>query len=922
MMNEKSMPLSTQIVPPSQPTVASLTSPPPFQPSAPNSKPEAVEEEPYTIKCICGFSDDDGNTIYCETCDSWQHIECYYPNNIQEAYREDFAHSCVDCKFRLLDHQRAYEHQSLRQRNVGATEAPDRSKKRPPSKSHKKKKPADFQLNGQPAQDPSAKAPMENGTSQGHRKSKSVHRLSQSVSSKDPKRSPSFGQKQGNPHGHPPSPATTPPDNFSQEFEIHNYSSGFHDLYKDENDFPIVQTNSFVSLVISNILSLWLRDHDKLKDETGCDYSDVFNPSSPNVESDQKPPVVEHKKEVLHDTGLPLHWQYLRTSDPVDKDVPLIELNGQIGIQKNYCEDPDNRWAELSSPLPFVFFHPMLPIYIDTRKEGSQARYVRRSCQPNAILDTFLSGGSEYHFWLVSDRAIGRDEEITIPWDFRLPKRARMLQLLGLGDDATRPQPAFDVNDLDSYHQTASWIHTVLSEYGGCACELGPECAFARFHRTYISRSQLKSSVKKKPRKPKNGLSPTAASQASNSRAASEGHGDDGGDNDSGSSRSKPPSRDLTPARQGSFDTLGVLTEMTDREKRKVQMAEDTFRRMEQQQPPRKKKRISDGSGGSAPPKAKTPKLTQGTSTGINGASECRYVDAGTSRRVSGSPAISPGASDPRKHSVALSDGDAKVSRGVSTGQTPQYRDCGVQTDTVEGEWFSPVPLTPKPKKRVISLSKRLLQNRHRYRSDDSSCQRSLTGSPSSVASALVKMDLHSPTADPKSPILNHGSLRTARTPALVADAMNIDRPNVDIGVPPNNVKEASVESDASAAALVKAQSPEMRVQIPPVPTFESADAGPAPIAGSQPASAPVVQSPTISIMASPFVPSAVNGTAVHPSPVKKKLSLSDYTKSRLNKATKPPTTLKVSASILEDAKSPTTDVVMVDSAQEDKSPS
>ena len=38
--------------------------------------PDLVDEEPYTIKCICDYSDDDGNTIYCETCDTWQHIEC------------------------------------------------------------------------------------------------------------------------------------------------------------------------------------------------------------------------------------------------------------------------------------------------------------------------------------------------------------------------------------------------------------------------------------------------------------------------------------------------------------------------------------------------------------------------------------------------------------------------------------------------------------------------------------------------------------------------------------------------------------------------------------------------------------------------------------------------------------------------------
>ncbi|KAF5560729.1 ankyrin repeat [Fusarium phyllophilum] len=74
-----------------------------------NSPVGSASEEPYTIKCICNLSGDDGNTIYCETCDTWQHIRCFYPDNVEEAIREDFAHSCAECKPRPLDRQRAIE---------------------------------------------------------------------------------------------------------------------------------------------------------------------------------------------------------------------------------------------------------------------------------------------------------------------------------------------------------------------------------------------------------------------------------------------------------------------------------------------------------------------------------------------------------------------------------------------------------------------------------------------------------------------------------------------------------------------------------------------------------------------------------------------------------------------------------------------
>ncbi|KAG7149608.1 hypothetical protein HYQ46_001464 [Verticillium longisporum] len=213
----------------------------------------------------------------------------------------------------------------------------------------------------------------------------------------------------------------------------------------------------------------------------------------------------------------------------------------------------------------------------------SQARYVRRSCKPNAVLDTYLSNSSEYHFWLVSDRFVAANEQITLPWDFRLPKlqKARMMHLIGLGDDEVNGRDEQDMDEAE-YQQTSGWLHRVLSEFGGCACDL-------------------------------------AAQEEVTKAETSESHNDDlDQDGRSTSERSKPPSRDRTPLRQGSLDQPGILTEPTEREKRKVQMVEDSFRRMEQQPPARKKKRTSDGTN-SKPPKSKNS-LTSNTS-GSNGTS-------------------------------------------------------------------------------------------------------------------------------------------------------------------------------------------------------------------------------------------------------------------------------------------------------------
>ncbi|RKU45364.1 hypothetical protein DL546_001185 [Coniochaeta pulveracea] len=50
------------------------------------------------VKCKCGSKEENGNMIECETCKTWQHIECCYPDNQKQASQPDFAHWCEDCK--------------------------------------------------------------------------------------------------------------------------------------------------------------------------------------------------------------------------------------------------------------------------------------------------------------------------------------------------------------------------------------------------------------------------------------------------------------------------------------------------------------------------------------------------------------------------------------------------------------------------------------------------------------------------------------------------------------------------------------------------------------------------------------------------------------------------------------------------------
>jgi len=669
-------------------------------------------------------------------------------------------------------------------------------------------------------------------------------------------------------------------------------------------------------------MSKWLQLEDKMREETGQSHADVFVKLPPDIKSVGVKPEFGSVKKMYR--GAMLEWPCLSSPVAIEKAVPLIELNGQVGFQARYCAETKNRWVELTSPLPFVFFHPLLPLYIDTRKEGSEARFVRRSCRPNATLDTYLSDGLEYHFWLVSDRPIAAKEEITIPWDFRLPKDnlTRWLRILGLDDEEanTPPEPFPDEGE---YNGIAAWIHLVLSEHGGCACNLGTGCAFARFHRNYYGKTHPRPSAPKiKKRKPKaqHAISPTSTGHATNSRAPSEGHMEDVPEHDgrsvSGSSRSKPGSRDMTPtARQGSFDQLGILTEPTDRDKRKVAMVEDSFRRMEQQQehkpPARKRKRIvSDGAGGS---KAKSTKTNSEapTPTLPNGFPERHYIDAGTSRSKSGSPASAISPRNPhssRANGLGI-DAGLPEPRRVSFPHHNNYCDAAVQTDFEETESRKSSSPADLCKRRRLPLSKRLLDNQHRLRLDEEERRKRHSVDQETHP---VAMEIDSPN-DLRTPIASPSVGQEQEKVSPVGSTPLRDHSDTPMSdAPTSSPTNLRPNGSATSNALKFKTSPDLRVQMPPVPAFGSPTAS-APSSATTPLSAGalVVQSPfSATGFASPFGVSSLNGVAANPSPVKKKLSLSDYTKSRMNKsaASRPSvgTTMLKPISNSEDPKSAT----------------
>ncbi|KAI9840358.1 MAG: hypothetical protein M1837_001659 [Sclerophora amabilis] len=926
----------------SVPTLLPRTAPAAHGPLIATSK---EEEEPYTIKCICTFQDDDGNTVLCEKCETWQHIECYYPaRNVPD------IHNCADCEPRPLDTKRATERQKrLREQpDVG-----ERKPKRPPSKSHKKK-----------AKDPNNPPPQSNGwappdkpdTARGSenksgsprdqpppaKRPKTSHRASSSISSHAGPKSPAPGQTprnrstsnpnvSGPPQRSPTAerPAQTPPHG--------TYTREFMSLHAhDHGDSPL-EANFFSNLKISDTLSSWVRDPEALSQATqGHTPGKVFERVDCSFESLHVPEIVKKVKrdESLECFGEHPTWQYLIVESFVPADGLVGEIKGEIGHNVDYFEEPSNRWAYLRHPEPFVFFHPHLPLYIDTRREGTRCRYVRRSCRPNVTMRTIISNGTECHFCLRAVTNLTPGTEIVVGWYYEP----------GILDLLTRSLNHDDLSPSER-EEICTWIEQVLANFGGCACESPKDCILVQILRQQNAPrgdSTARQPNGVKPDKTRRGKQQTSTPNPSaalrDRRAGSEAlhpreqadYNDDSRST-SGSVRSRPRSRDMTPMTHLSNDASMTTTEpeVSDREKRKIAALEKKFEQLEQDGETHGHKKKKRNSGGSclATPLATTSKqlefpspFTSQPPTPHITSKPPNYADVGTSSRKSNSPSSEMRPTSPHNLSsptkVSRAHQPSNPSRSLHPVDRSNYADSITQTETTDEAWYQKSTLA-SAKKTFIPLSQRLLK---RFTADKIRLQESKTSksgdmmgsppidvtvpgpptphslpdaskssspsSPSNDASQVIHdseervKESSSPTIHPVDP-----PPQKHRPPEPAASPTSEDNPEGSVSdriKPPPLPLETRRPINGFRAA-------ELRVQLPPALHSSGSNLNPSSSSTtSVSSSSPMVYSPLGSYHHPPsFSPSIINNV-VQQSPVKKKLSLSEYTRSRGSKVETP----------------------------------
>lgn len=110
--------------------------------------------------------------------------------------------------------------------------------------------------------------------------------------------------------------------------------------------------------------------------------------------------------------------KYLVASVFLPGNTPVLELRGKYMLSTQHrTTHPGQGRQHAQRPGPFVFFYKLLregtEVCVDTRTYGNDARFVRRSCTPNAEVKHCLEKGA-LHLYIVTTTAVEKNAEITI----------------------------------------------------------------------------------------------------------------------------------------------------------------------------------------------------------------------------------------------------------------------------------------------------------------------------------------------------------------------------------------------------------------------------------------------------------------------------------------------------------------------------
>ncbi|XP_028906199.1 histone-lysine N-methyltransferase SETD5 isoform X2 [Ornithorhynchus anatinus] len=115
-------------------------------------------------------------------------------------------------------------------------------------------------------------------------------------------------------------------------------------------------------------------------------------------------------------TRVQKHRKTLRAAKDLALDTLIIEYRGKVMLRQQF----EVNGHFFKKPYPFVLFYSKfngVEMCVDARTFGNDARFIRRSCTPNAEVRHRIADGM-IHLCIYAVSAITKDAEVTIGFDF------------------------------------------------------------------------------------------------------------------------------------------------------------------------------------------------------------------------------------------------------------------------------------------------------------------------------------------------------------------------------------------------------------------------------------------------------------------------------------------------------------------------
>ncbi|KAK2491395.1 hypothetical protein MC885_007306 [Smutsia gigantea] len=115
-------------------------------------------------------------------------------------------------------------------------------------------------------------------------------------------------------------------------------------------------------------------------------------------------------------TRVQKHRKILRAARDLALDTLIIEYRGKVMLRQQF----EVNGHFFKKPYPFVLFYSKfngVEMCVDARTFGNDARFIRRSCTPNAEVRHMIADGM-IHLCIYAASAITKDAEVTIAFDY------------------------------------------------------------------------------------------------------------------------------------------------------------------------------------------------------------------------------------------------------------------------------------------------------------------------------------------------------------------------------------------------------------------------------------------------------------------------------------------------------------------------